>query len=652
MTRRLAALLETSILPVRWSAYWITRLFWRPLRMLFRHLFATFVILGVVALGLGFAGLYQHLRYGPESAHFTWANVFFYTITLFLADTTVFENYGKYPVTLEIARFLAPLATAAGIADAAGALFAHRWETFRARHRRGHVVVCGTTPTARAIIDWLCARNRNVVLVADDATTVYPDWDHPRTLTRVDGDAREATILKRAGVPRSAVVYACLEDSAANVSVALSTRRLTPAGRTTPLRCIARVSAPGLVTNLRARRIGLEDDAAFRLDFFAADEIGARALLDRHLPDWDPGAPPKITILGLTGFGQALLVELAHRWRLDRTRADGTGPPVAINLPVTVIDPAATTSVRSMRGRHTVLENVAICPVDISERDFASFDIADALIGDGGGHSGSGPTSGSSGSGSGGRRPAYVYVCRDDDEVALLTGLEAVRVLETTRGDTPRSKVVIAIQRRQNFEEAFAARRGGGGPLLDDAGGGLRLFAVSDEALPIDLGDSDILDRFAQAIHARYLRHELANGHLFGSRASLHYWVDLPEHIKESNRNQAAHFGEVLRSRNLTLMPATSNSAPFGFAPAEVESLAQAEHERWMHNKVSQGYRYGPERVDAGPDKRSPSLIPWSELTEENKERDRDAIRNMPEVLTQALLQVVRLAGPTPPAGT
>nr|MDT0666538.1 hypothetical protein [Micromonospora sp. DSM 115978] len=50
-----------------------------------------------------------------------------------------------------------------------------------------------------------------------------------------------------------------------------------------------------------------------------------------------------------------------------------------------------------------------------------------------------------------------VYICRDDDELALLTGLEVARALDVSRprGD-PGSTVVIKIGRRQSFEEAFA----------------------------------------------------------------------------------------------------------------------------------------------------------------------------------------------------
>jgi hypothetical protein len=114
--------------------------------------------------------------------------------------------------------------------------------------------------------------------------------------------------------------------------------------------------------------------------------------------------------------------------------------------------------------------------------------------------------------------------------------------------------------------------------------------------------------------------------------------------MQNSNRGQASNFGEALRSCDLTLMPATRDSAAFEFAPDEVERLAVAEHLRWMREKKKQGYRYGERRRDEGPDKRHPSLKPWEALDDRDRDRDRDAIRNMPAVLRDAGLQVVRLA--------
>jgi hypothetical protein len=246
------------------------------------------------------------------------------------------------------------------------------------------------------------------------------------------------------------------------------------------------------------------------------------------------------------------------------------------------------------------------------------------------------------------RRPRFVYVCLSDDEEALLTGLEAARVLGTTRPPgTPHSTIVIRTGRRQSFEEAF-------GPMstvppvipnhiLDDVGGLVRFFAVNDEALPLDLGDTDLIERFAHAIHDRYLEHELGLGNPMGSRPALRPWAELPEALRDANRTQAANFGEILRSRDWMLMPVGDTGEPFELSDAEVEELAQAEHLRWRRQHEREGYSFGPERIDEGPDLRHPSMVDWDELTEADRDRDRDVVRNIPAVLAHAGLRIVRM---------
>ena len=164
--------------------------------------------------------------------------------------------------------------------------------------------------------------------------------------------------------------------------------------------------------------------------------------------------------------------------------------------------------------------------------------------------------------------------------------------------------------------------------------------------------DDDVIELFARAIHERYLEHELGKGHAAGSRPGLRPWEELSETLRDASRAQAANFETLIRSRNWALVPigaAGQNGAadqagePFSFTPDEVEELARAEHERWWLHKKWQGYSYGPVRNDRGPDLRHPSMVEWEALTEEDRDRDRDVIRNMPAVLARAGLRIVRL---------
>ena len=53
------------------------------------------------------------------------------------------------------------------------------------------------------------------------------------------------------------------------------------------------------------------------------------------------------------------------------------------------------------------------------------------------------------------------------------------------------------------------------------------------------------------------------------------------------------------------------------------ELLAKNAHDIWARQRMAEGWRYGPERNDAR--KEHPSLLPYEELTESEKEYDRNA---------------------------
>lgn len=52
------------------------------------------------------------------------------------------------------------------------------------------------------------------------------------------------------------------------------------------------------------------------------------------------------------------------------------------------------------------------------------------------------------------------------------------------------------------------------------------------------------------------------------------------------------------------------------------EKLAENTHEVWAAGRIKDGWTYGPARDDAK--KETPCLIPYSELTESEKEYDRN----------------------------
>ena len=153
------------------------------------------------------------------------------------------------------------------------------------------------------------------------------------------------------------------------------------------------------------------------------------------------------------------------------------------------------------------------------------------------------------------------------------------------------------------------------------------LFAAAREAI-------------AQAIHERYLRNH-ADDKEQGA-VVLRQWPELPEVYRKSNRSQADDMIRKLEALDCGYRPMLA-SAPkaFSLSKAEIEQLAEMEHDRWMKERVDAGYSPGPVRNDER--KTHPDLVAWSALSDEARQYDRDTVAAIPEFMAEAGFEVYRL---------
>ena len=119
--------------------------------------------------------------------------------------------------------------------------------------------------------------------------------------------------------------------------------------------------------------------------------------------------------------------------------------------------------------------------------------------------------------------------------------------------------------------------------------------------------------------------------------------------MQNSNRDQARNWQRYLDLIGGVIVPAAEDEGPpFEFSPGEIESLAKLEHERWMREKQNSGWSYAPVRDNSA--KKHPDLLPWEQLSEPVRDKDREAIRNIPAALAPAGFCVRRLSRSQQPA--
>lgn len=565
--------------------------------MLLRILFA---LLAVVSLVLGWLGFTEYLKTRPDLGD-GFLDVLYYDLQLFVLDSAPVDHGGPYPVMLEIARFSAPAVAAYALVEAARLLFADQLRRFRIRMSRDHSLICGAGAATEILADRLTTAGERVVTIA----SVSDEYTGRRRM-HLSGDPRHPALLRAAGVGRAKALYALSPDSAANAAIALAARRL-PRSRADPLAVHVHVENPDLCQGLRARQFGLPQSQSFRLDFFNASEVAARVLLE-HNP-LDTGTR-HLLIVGLSPLGRMVLLEVARQWRLLTLDS-------AAQLTLTVVDRGADAAITALRRRYAFLQG---CRLVIHDTAPEAFDVHTLATGPAG-------------------IPDRTYFCHPDPDQALHAALTNIDLWS----GAPES-VVVGVEQQVVYGKAFDTVQSPA--LLDRVSGVLRIYGVLDTACDPALIGNDLIEQLARAVHEHYVVARSGQGERISDNPSMAPWHALPETLRRANRSQAIGIGTKLEAADCVLAPRVAPHLSFSFTAEEIERLARIEHRRWLEERKADGWTYAPARDDAA--KQHPNMVEWQQLNEDERGKDRDAVRALPNILADAGFQIVRLPAPSP----
>jgi len=127
----------------------------------------------------------------------------------------------------------------------------------------------------------------------------------------------------------------------------------------------------------------------------------------------------------------------------------------------------------------------------------------------------------------------------------------------------------------------------------------------------------DVYDLIAKSIHDYYKD-------LYGGED----WGSLSETIKMSNRYQAYHTNIKLGFLGYVVdINSKADKTSIAYSELQLDVLAQMEKRRWNSERLLSGWIYGEERSDEL--RIHNLLVPWEELDEKEKQKDRDTIINI-----------------------
>ncbi len=559
------------------------------------------MVTGVLAFTLiiGYVGIDKYLAAIGASNGFV--DVIYVDVQLFALQIPGAVAQPGYPWQMDVARVLAPIVTSYTAIRAVMIVFSDRIDTIAARFSRQHVIVAGLSDMGVTIAIKLRAAGFSVVAVDPDPDPELRARVRDERIKLIDGDARQPAVLRRARAARARTVVACADDDGVNAAIAVVARSFAEE-RQQPLTCLAHVTSPELCNLLRAREMSIGREHLFyRLDFFNTDETAARVMLLEHLPSVAAGAEDMV-VVGASGAAEHVIIAAA------RQRSREVAP-----LEVRWVAPGACELVLSLQARHPVVAgSTELTPIEL-DIDAAEFAEAEFVM------SHSGPVD-------------AVFICVDDDGHALSAALTLHRRL----ADAP-TPVVVQTTNESGLASLLRADRAGFETV--------HAFATYDRTCDPEVLLAGTLETMARAMHEAYAAKEAALGRTTSDNPSMARWDELPEAMRESNRDQAAHVGVKLEAAGCTLERLVPGGEMFQFDGEEFERLAELEHERWVRDHERNGWTLGPAKDPNG--KVTPYLVPYDELSEEIKDYDRDTIERLPAFLASLGYQIKRVA-PSP----
>ncbi len=516
------------------------------------------------------------------------------------------------PWPLEVSRFLTPILFANALILGLSNMFKERFAFLRLWSWRNHVIICGLGNKGVRLAKQFRKQGYNVVVIEKEPHNEHALQFRFRDTVILSGDATDEILLRRAGLAKARYLLALCGNDGVNAEIAAQARALMPKRRKTALICFIHILDLELCRLLREREIESESNAPFHMEFFNAYEMGARILLQRHpLPVSSDGVVPHIVIAGPGRLGSSLIVLAAREWR--DTEGSKKQP-----MTVTVVDRNGPARIDLLCAKYPYLDTACtfdIRTIDTYSREFAQsqflFDSQGKCV------------------------VSAVYICVDGDSAGLMAAFTLYAQLERKGCRIP---IIVRMSDKSGFASLFS-ESDSNAPY-----GCIRAFRLMDETcLPSALLMSTN-ESIAQAIHADYLQKELAKGETPEKNPSAVPWERLPEKLRESNRHQAFNLAERLHAFGYRIAPLLDWDAEnYRFTADEIEGMSIMEHDRWSEEKRAAGFTY----ASGEKTKRThPDLLPWSQLDEPTREKDRNMVRAAPRFLARVGFQVERITKP------
>lgn len=572
-----------------------------------------FGLLAVVALCLG---LYGFTTPPASETPFGFWDALYATFCLSVLAWQPYV-YDPTPWSLNVARFLAPSLTFYALFRGTMFLLAGAHDNIRRRRIKKHIIVCGLGKRGR-FLAINRSKNSPVVAIESDPTPEVVTACANNDISLVRGNGSDVAVLLEAGITRASEIFIFTGSDNKNLEVIHAVRkiRLDPKNgeNLRLLECYLSIKDLYLRDLIPVHESFLEQSGNMQVIAFNDYKNVARNLWqsmvlkaktdDLCLP-LHPDNPKRVhmLLLGFSQVGQALAMQFGQQAHFANGKKskmtivdESLGDPdnsEAENVYSTPLKRLAKTLdlklIRSAPDSETV-RNVILQAVSDPES------------------------------------LCNIISCGRDDTESLTLALHINELLrQVGHKNTP---IFVRLTESTGLSEFLDHENNQDEVLVNVFG-----FGLFEQTFSIESIHSQTINQIAKAIHAHYQN----DGHSHSDASALESWHRLPEYIKEANRVAAENL--ELKLAIIQKVGRSTNEKHEEVIERYIEPLSKMEHNRWMAEKVLQGWAYGP-----NTDKRTfthKNIVPWDDLTEEEKDKDSTQVRATLKLLKAAEIPVL-----------
>lgn len=567
----------------------------------------------ILGLALGYAGF--RLYFQQAGVRISFLDLMYFTVQLVLVESGGVT--APVPWQLEVARFTLPLLAAYTAIKTLALVFLKQAQAVRLLFIRGHVLICGLNDQSLLMSRGFIQSGEKVVLINGSKGNPLVEEARSMGAIVVEGEPDRESVLTGAAVSRAGQLVCVEKDDRLNVEIAVLAERISAEKRSHVLPTSIHIVNSRLWDVLQGSAMGSRDFEHLRLELFNMYDRGAKLLLQetlsvRPILNW---AQARLLVLGVGNLGRALVV---HAARAAFQNA-GNGEQ---RLEITVIDNQAVEVCASLEQRYPLLHRV--CRLIPLELDFTStaFAAGEYLY-----------------DSSGADVFDAVYLCVQDDSAAM--GIILALHSHLQHCNAP---LFVRTQKREGLGDFLHLKSD------ESARGQLYMFPLIENTSTPEILAEGSREVLAVSLHQEYVRHQLGKGR-DPSEIALQSWQDLPDHLREANRCQVDRMQCHLLEIGYKVVPDPEwGEAIEPLTDDEVEQAACMEHAGWCEDLRCEGWKYAPGEKDPIR-KTHPALLPWDELPEEDREKNRVPMRGFPDLLARLGFKLVRSPKEKTPSG-